>query len=85
MNEQGYMANKFVKEQQALRNANKEIKRLCKELNISQEFNATLTNENLELGKIVKDYQERYNKECNNVVINNGYVTELIELPAFRS
>lgn len=84
MNEQGYLSKKYVKEQQAKRTAHKEIKRLNKQHTDDLDIIATLTNENLELGKIVKDYQDRYTKECYNVVINNGYVTELIELPAYR-
>jgi len=79
-----YATDKYQTEQKKRVMRDRSIKELQKELSISQEFNSALTTENLELGKRLKDYEERYNKECYNVVVNNEYVTEIIKLPAYR-
>ena len=79
-----YATKKYVTEQKKSILKERTIKELQKELSIAQDFIASLTNENLELGKRLKDYEDRYNKECYNIVVDNGYVTEIIKLPAYR-
>ena len=80
-----YAARKYTTEQKERIKRDRTIKEQDKQHQDDLDIIATLTNENLQLGKRLKDYEERYNKECYNVVVNNGYVTDIIILPAYRS
>lgn len=48
-----------------------------KELNIAQDFVATLTNENLALSQLVKDYKDRFIKGGLAVTINDNYISSI--------
>ena len=52
-----------------------EHKATKKELQDAQDIIAALTQENLELGKQVKDYRDRFIKGGVSYTINNGYVS----------
>lgn len=51
------------------------------DLKEAQDFVAVLTQENLELTKQIKDLQNRFIKGGVVYTINNGYVSNAIELP----
>jgi hypothetical protein len=60
--------------------AHKKTKNDLKE---AQDFIATLTQENLELGKLVKDLQARFEKGGVVYTMNDGYVSSAKHLPQY--
>lgn len=66
------------KAQQELKQRNKEYK------DLEDRYNALRTM-NEEQDKVIKDLLARYDKECYNVTVNGNWVTEIIDLPSYRS
>lgn len=79
-----YMAKKYTTEQDKRIKRDRTIKQMESQHKEDLDIISVLTQENLKLNSMLKDYQARYNKECYNVVVNDDYVTEIHELPAYR-
>jgi hypothetical protein len=70
-------SRKALQEEKALHKATQ------KDLREAQDLIAVLTQENYELGKQVKDYQERFVKGGVVYTVNNGYLSSAIKLPQY--
>jgi len=79
-----YAASKYTAEQKERIKRDRTIKEMESQHKDDLDVIAVQDMELLKLNKMLKDYQERYNKPCYNVVVNNEYVTEVHELPAYR-
>lgn len=74
------LADKYRLSQRKNRELTTEIKLAKKELSIAQDFIATLTTENLQLGHINEDLRNRFMTGGIAYTINNGYVSSAIEI-----
>ena len=79
-----YTARKYTTEQKERIKRDRTIKEMEAQHQDDLDIIAAQNTELLKLNSMLKDYQERYNKECYNVVVNGEYVTEIHELPAYR-
>ena len=79
-----YTARKYTTEQKERIKRDRTIKEMEAQHQDDLDIIAVQNTELLKLNSMLKDYQERYNKECYNVVVNNGYVSQVYELPAYR-
>jgi hypothetical protein len=79
-----YTARKYTTEQKERIKRDRTIKEMEAQHQDDLDIIAAQNTELLKLNSMLKDYQERYNKECYNVVVNNGYVSQIHELPAYR-
>jgi hypothetical protein len=79
-----YAARKYTTEQKERIKRDRKIKQMEAQHQEDLDIIAVQNTELLKLNSMLKDYQERYNKECYNVVVNNHYVTDIHELPAYR-